>query len=55
MIGEVPESSTRIVIVAVAVLVAVVVLAFATGWANDRAKPGSSGRVKVTAPATESR
>jgi hypothetical protein len=49
----VPESSTRIVILAIAVVVAVVVVAFATGWADDRARPGSSGRVTVSAPAPE--
>jgi hypothetical protein len=38
---------TRLFLVLTAVAV-VVVLLFVTGWADDRADPGSSGRVQVT-------
>jgi hypothetical protein len=39
----------RIVVTVVAVvLVALVVLVLATGWANDKAAPGSRGRAPVT-------
>jgi UDP-N-acetylmuramyl pentapeptide phosphotransferase/UDP-N-acetylglucosamine-1-phosphate transferase len=43
--------STRI-LVAVLLVVAVLIVVFATGWADDRAKPGSKGRapVSTTAP-----
>ena len=42
---------TRILL-AVLVVVAVLIIVFATGWADDRAKPGSKGRapVSTTAP-----
>jgi hypothetical protein len=30
-----------------AAIAAIVVLLFVTGWADDRAQPGSSGRVQV--------
>ena len=43
--------STRILL-AVLLVVAVLIVVFATGWADDRAKPGSRGRAPVgtTAP-----
>jgi hypothetical protein len=48
-------SLIRIVIIAV-VVTAMVVAVFVTGWADDRAEPGSRGRGQVTAPAsTQSR
>ena len=37
----------RLLIVA-AVIAAVLILLFVSGWANDRAKPGSTGRGQVT-------
>jgi hypothetical protein len=37
---------TRLLLV-LAVIAAIVVLLFVTGWADDRAQPGSSGRVQV--------
>jgi hypothetical protein len=40
-------STVRIIVFVVAVA-AIVALVFASGWANDKAKPGSTGRVKVT-------
>jgi hypothetical protein len=39
--------STRILL-AVLLVAAIVIVAFASGWADDRAKPGTSGRVPVT-------
>jgi len=36
------------IVIAVLVVVLLVVLVFATGWADDRAKPGTSGRAPVT-------
>jgi hypothetical protein len=39
--------NTRLVLVLGAIAI-VVVLLFVTGWADDRADPGSSGRVQVT-------
>jgi UDP-N-acetylmuramyl pentapeptide phosphotransferase/UDP-N-acetylglucosamine-1-phosphate transferase len=41
---------TRILI-AVLVVVAVLIVVFATGWADDRAKPGSRGRAPVSSTA----
>jgi hypothetical protein len=41
----------RIIIVVVAVA-AIVILAFVTGWADDKAQPGSTGRGQVAGPAT---
>ena len=37
---------TRLLLV-LAIIAAIVVLLFVTGWADDRAQPGSSGRVQV--------
>jgi hypothetical protein len=39
--------AVRILIV-LAVVAALVVIAFATGWVDDQAPPGSRGRVPVT-------
>ena len=39
----------RLVIV-IAVILAVVVAVFALGWADDRAAPGTGGRVTVSGP-----
>jgi len=36
------------IIIAVLVVVVLVVLIFATGWSDDRAMPGTSGRGTVT-------
>jgi hypothetical protein len=41
---------TRILI-AVVVVVAVLIVVFASGWADDRAKPGSRGRAPVSTAA----
>jgi hypothetical protein len=38
---------TRILLV-VLLVAAIVIVVFAAGWADDRARPGSSGRVPVT-------
>jgi hypothetical protein len=43
----VPANTARIIIVVVAVA-AVVIVMFVTGWADDKAPPGSGGRVPVT-------
>jgi hypothetical protein len=43
----VPRGSIRI-IVFVAVVAAIVILIFVSGWADDNAQPGSTGRVTVT-------
>lgn len=45
------ETATRIVVAAV-IVAALAVLLLASGWAGDHAKPGSTGRVPVTAPAS---
>ncbi|MEA2279121.1 MAG: hypothetical protein QOC78_4081 [Solirubrobacteraceae bacterium] len=42
----------RIIIVVVVAVAAIVILVFVTGWADDKAQPGSTGRVQVTQPAT---
>ena len=44
-----PRTAVRILIL-LALVAAIVVLMFATGWADDHAPPGSKGRVPVTAP-----
>lgn len=38
------------VLVFVVLVAAIVAVVFATGWADDKAGPGSRGRVPVTAP-----
>jgi hypothetical protein len=45
------NSGVRI-IVALVVVAIVVILIFVTGWADDRARPGSTGRGKVTRSVT---
>ena len=44
---RVPASTARIIIFVVAVA-AVVIVMFVTGWADDKAPPGSKGRAPVT-------
>jgi hypothetical protein len=44
----------RIIIVVVAIA-AIVFLVFVSGWADDKAPPGSKGRVQVTRPASDER
>jgi hypothetical protein len=44
-------SRARIAIV-VLVIGAIVAAVFLTGWADDKAEPGSTGRGPVTAPAS---
>jgi hypothetical protein len=44
---QVPANTARIIVVVVAVA-AIVILMFATGLADDKAPPGSGGRVPVT-------
>jgi hypothetical protein len=41
---------TRILLV-VALVAAVLIVAFASGWADDKAKPGSTGRAPVSSTA----
>jgi hypothetical protein len=41
--------TTRIIILLVTVTVIVIVI-LASGWADDKAQPGSGGRVPVTYP-----
>jgi uncharacterized membrane protein YedE/YeeE len=48
----VSSNSARIIIIVVVAVAVVVILVFVTGWADDKAKPGSTGRGKVTQPAT---
>lgn len=44
---RVPANATRIIIFVVAVAPIVIVM-FVTGWADDKAPPGSKGRATVT-------
>jgi hypothetical protein len=37
------------ILIAVAIVVAIAVVVFATGWTDDRARPGTTGRAPVTA------
>jgi hypothetical protein len=39
------------ILLAVLLVVAVLIVVFATGWADDRAKPGSTGRAPVSSTA----
>jgi hypothetical protein len=39
------------ILLAVLLVVAIVIVVFASGWADDRAKPGSTGRAPVTSTA----
>jgi hypothetical protein len=43
-----PRSAVALLIL-LAVIAAIVVLLLVTGWADDKASPGSKGRVPVTA------
>jgi hypothetical protein len=49
---HVPANTVRIIIVVVAVA-AVVIVTLVTGLADDKAPPGSGGRVPVTHTATD--
>jgi hypothetical protein len=44
---RVPANAARIIIFVVAVAASVIVM-FVTGWADDKAPPGSKGRATVT-------
>jgi hypothetical protein len=48
---RVPANIARIIIV-VAAVAAIVIVMFVTGAADDKAPPGSQGRVPVTSPST---
>jgi hypothetical protein len=39
------------ILLAVLLVVAILIVVFATGWADDRAKPGSRGRAPVSTAA----
>jgi hypothetical protein len=39
------------ILLAVVLVVALLIVVFATGWADDRAKPGSTGRAPVSSTA----
>jgi hypothetical protein len=39
------------ILLAVLLIVAILIVVFASGWADDRAKPGSTGRAPVTSTA----
>jgi hypothetical protein len=39
------------ILLAVLFVVAILIVVFATGWADDRAKPGSTGRAPVSSTA----
>ena len=39
------------ILLAVLLVVAFLIVVFATGWADDRAKPGSTGRATVSSSA----
>jgi hypothetical protein len=39
------------ILLAVVLVVAILIVVFATGWADDRAKPGSTGRATVSSTA----
>jgi hypothetical protein len=43
------QANTTRFIIFLGAVAAVVILMFATGWADDKAPPGSQGRVPVTA------
>lgn len=45
-------NSTRTIIFVVTVA-AIVIVILVTGWADDKAQPGSGGRVPVTSPARD--
>ena len=39
------------ILLVVLVVAAILIVVFATGWADDRAKPGSTGRAPVSSTA----
>lgn len=39
------------ILLAVLLVVAILIVVFATGWADDKAKPGSTGRAPVSSTA----
>jgi hypothetical protein len=39
------------ILLAVLFVIAILIVLFATGWADDRAKPGSTGRAPVSSTA----
>jgi hypothetical protein len=39
------------ILLAVLFVIAILIVVFATGWADDRAKPGSTGRAPVSSTA----
>jgi hypothetical protein len=39
------------ILLAVVLVVAILIVVFASGWADDRAKPGSTGRAPVSGTA----
>jgi hypothetical protein len=50
-----PVSTARIIIAVVlaTALIALITLVLAAGWANDKARPGTTGRVPVSTPVTD--
>jgi len=40
------------ILIALAVVAAILVVVFATGWADDKARPGTRGRAPVSTPVT---
>ena len=42
------------ILITLAIVAAILVVVFATGWADDKARPGTSGRAPVSAPVTTS-
>ena len=40
------------ILIFLAVVAAILVVVFATGWADDKARPGTQGRTPVSTPAT---
>jgi hypothetical protein len=45
-------SATARTLLAIAIVAALIAVLFVSGWADDKAPPGSQGRGQVTAPAT---
>lgn len=43
--------SARVLLVVLLLVAAILIVVFATGWADDRAKPGSTGRAPVSSTA----
>jgi len=40
------------ILIVLAVVGAILVVVFATGWADDKARPGTQGRTPVSTPVT---